>query len=599
MSLVTLPTEILTWIIKLTVPSGFESLLLAGSHRIYACGAQFIAAHNQRKKTWRRLYLQHHEDPRILERARWAVDFLYAVAAKDPLIPLYVEELELGYNLDYYFYIQDVAIARDRAMGVADAEINASEEQKASLRLDGQMHWQWQWPGNEWLRNDPAALQKMRDLIEGSPRLRAAGVNVEHWADKMLGAEREGDGSRLNHSHPLHIFLFILSLMDNLRKLTIIAWPWADDLRRLDFIFRDPALLEGAEIEVQGEEKHGAEETGWVDEEMEEHPELAQVLTYLVRKANNCYNRSNPPAALSRLREFRQEDEWPGDTDKSPVPLRCYSPFLSLHSLEVFSVAHTAAFEPGPTYFCSPLFQPCRPPGSSLRRIHLPYGYISPASLSRLLAHTAPRLESFSYVHLEYEATPGPSWIWDVGTFVTVLERACGETLVSLSLFAENEPPDLGAGREPITSLRGLTNLRGFRVDCSSFLRANADAEALIEGEETSDDERLEESLRERIKAVRPLRDILPPSLRYLLLSVPQHVPRQVETGRTLLEALRKDFGPSSTTLEAGASLESFAIERLCRVREYWDPDNFADFAESAEIATSFFTEIVFTKYLT
>lgn len=591
-SLVTLPTEILTRIVELTMPSGFESLLLAGNHRIYACGAPFIAAHNQRKKTWRRLFLQHHEDLNIMERAGWALDFVYAVAAKDPLIPLYVEELELGHNLDSYIYERDVSIARDLALGLANVESDAS------VRLDGERHWQWQWQGNEWLRNDPTALQKMRDLIEGSPRLRAAGVDAEEWADKMLGAEREGDGSRLDNSCPLHTFFFVLTLMDNLQRLEISAWPWADDLRRLEFIFfRGPMLLEDEGLVAESGEEDHAEDAYRYDELLEEHLELAELLLYLVREANNCYNRQhstsdpNPPAALSRLREFRQTDEWPGNMDKRPVPLRCYSPFLSLHSLEVFSAAHATAFEPRLPYFCSPIFQPCRPPGSSLRQLDLPYGYVSPASLNRLLVHVAPRLESFSYQYMDYRNL-SPACAWDVGTIVPVLERTCGETLTSLSLSVSHGLAHFGVGCEPITSLRGLANLRELKVDNPVFLRGNAVTVELMEAFYKSLDEAPQNTVAERfwkswweqINGVRPLRDVLPSSLRHLNLTTTEHTMMHLMTGTALLKALLKDFDPSSTALGDGAGLDNFTIQRITRHGGTRHPDTFADFVASIEV---------------
>lgn len=80
------------------------------------------------------------------------------------------EELEVGHDSIVYENDPRTAAARELVTGPRSAQKEAADEEKELEELDGRGQWQWRWPGGTWLRNDPSALQRMRDLVMGSER---------------------------------------------------------------------------------------------------------------------------------------------------------------------------------------------------------------------------------------------------------------------------------------------------------------------------------------------------------------------------------------------------------------------------------------------
>lgn len=140
-----LPNELLVHVLTLSLPTGFEPFMLT-CKRVYAVGANLIAAHNGRKKRWSTIVIGGWEQDLVD-----AMAFLYEFAVKDPLAPAYVKELRVGFRP-----IPDEAKPRT---------------------LNEENYYWWR---------DDLSIYRMRDLVTTSWYLRASGVNVENWADKMF-----------------------------------------------------------------------------------------------------------------------------------------------------------------------------------------------------------------------------------------------------------------------------------------------------------------------------------------------------------------------------------------------------------------------------
>jgi hypothetical protein len=92
MPLLDLPDEILLYIIKYSLPYGFESFVLT-CKRIYAVGEEDIPNHNRLRRTYK--------DFQYNKEIRCALQLLQRIA-NDPLIAEYIEEAHLHAVDEYY-----------------------------------------------------------------------------------------------------------------------------------------------------------------------------------------------------------------------------------------------------------------------------------------------------------------------------------------------------------------------------------------------------------------------------------------------------------------------------------------------------------------
>lgn len=160
-----LPNELIAKVIRFTLPSGFENFMLTCKH-VHALGTPLIAAHNERKKLWSTFGLEHSEDaqnadPTLLT----ALDFIHTVAVQDEIVPAYIKELNFGCGV---------------MIGAGFMSSNYTMKTQLQARNKGKCQW-W---------NNESAVRQMRNLVTRSRYLRASGVDVEAWADKMFNSKQ-------------------------------------------------------------------------------------------------------------------------------------------------------------------------------------------------------------------------------------------------------------------------------------------------------------------------------------------------------------------------------------------------------------------------
>lgn len=417
MSLQALPPELLARIIYFTQPSGFENFLLT-SRGVHACGRPYIAAHSRRKKLWGCICVgkpcvQEAYQSTVKSNTILALDFVYVVAVIDPPVPGYVKHISF-HNDGKELESED---EDDYNMDKSDVEDDA-----ALREMGGGVAW-W---------NDDTAMRAMRDLVTGSLYLRTAGVDVDDWAAKMFDADQEG---RPSYKYRMHILVFILTLLDNVRELDMNGWPWmkrhtlidplgdaavaaptdgGDDSRNND----DQNNSSTGDYDMGGNEDtklENAEEndpTEYPKKHQREHPEIVQVLYYLVRNANennDCRDGRAVSAALCALECVRLYKPLPPIFPN--VPLRCYAWFIALRSLKEFYAERVLASEPDsfpPRLLLSPSWTKASAPApslipnpaSNLYYLSLESSNVSLASLKNFLRHAGfPRLQSFKYAY--------------------------------------------------------------------------------------------------------------------------------------------------------------------------------------------------------
>ncbi|KAI0601746.1 hypothetical protein F4775DRAFT_604632 [Biscogniauxia sp. FL1348] len=364
------------------------------------------------------------------------------------------------------------------------------------------------------LKESEATLQRIRELITSSAYL---GGDVDFWTRAILSDLGDADHYI---DHDFFAGVFFLTLLPNARTLTL---PW------------NHSYIPSSSDAATNGTRH-----------------YEDVLDRIQQKARGAAAQAAALGQVRRLEFLLQADY---DVKASAGFL---APLLVLPRLEELYATSLVATQPAHAFAW-------KHPGvfSNLRSIELVHCALDAGGVSELLAHT-PRLEAFAYSHACKHHGVGA--YWDAGAFVAAVGRHAGGRLRRLAVTTEVR--GLNEVLTGVTSMREFARLETLEAHYAYFCAPSVESgeQAFLGVPPRPGYERW------TVGAVPPLRQILPGSLRRLVLFVEPNSYCPISGAKPLFPLFD---GFASARSEAFPGLES--CEVYCRGEDFGSIDDGRD----------------------